>query len=188
MREDGPVTHHHAESALERAVVDIESHVHESGWDLRPMLFALVRAERFLADDPSTARQYGLDEADPDFLAPIEQEELPDQPLDEVLASIEWPEAVTGCAIVQEILILPPSVEAELGDNDDAAVDIAASHPQRREARLVAGVLRDGTSSAVIRMRDEDPTGDPESPAAGDLLTGPNLAPNMVEALLATLG
>jgi hypothetical protein len=188
MREDGPVTHHNPESALERAVIDIESHVEESGWDRPPMLFALVRAEQFLADDPQTARQFGLDQADPDFLAPIEQEELPDQPLDEVLAGIEWPDAVAGCAIAQEIVILPPSVEDEIGDDDDAAADAAASHPQRREARLVVGVLRDGSSSALIRMRDDDPAGDPDSPSAGELLTGPNLAPNMVAALVATLG
>ena len=181
------MTHHNPDSVLERAVVDIEAHVQETGWDRPPMLFALVRAERFLADDPDTARQFGLDEADPDFLAPIEQEELPDQPLDEVLAGIEWPEAVAGCAIAQEIVILPPSVEAEFAD-DDAAAELAASHPERREARLVVGVLRDGSSSALIRMRDDDPAGDPESPAAGELLTGPNLAPNMVAALLATLG
>jgi hypothetical protein len=182
------VTSSNADTVLERAVVDIEAHAQEGGWDRPPMLFALVRADRFLADDPATARQFGLEEADPGFLAPIEQEELPDQPLDEVLGSIAWPDAVAGCAIVQEIVILPPSVEAEISDDDEAASDFAASHPERREARLVVGVLRDGSNSALIRMRDADPAGDPDSPGAGELLTGPNLAPNMVAALLSTLG
>ncbi len=108
-------------------------------------------------------------------MTPIEQEELPDEPLDEILAGIAWPPAVVGCAVSQEIVMLPPSAEAELTEAQVAAQ--AAGHPARREARLVVGVLRDGTSAALLRMRGED---------EDDLLTGPDLAPNLVAALLAT--
>lgn len=161
---------------LETAIAEIESHVHAAGWDRPPMLFALVRAAQFRADDPDAAARLGLVDLPDDAITPIEQEELPDQPLDELLAGIAWPSSVAGCAVSQEIVILPPSAEAGLTDEQAAAR--AADHPERREARLVVGVLRDGSSAALLRMRgtDED-----------DLLTGPDLAPNLVAALLDTL-
>ena len=107
-----------------------------------------------------------------------EQEDLPEGPLDEVLAGLAWPPSVIGTAISQEIVILPPS--AEDGLTDDVVATRAATHPDRREARLVVGVLRDGASAALLRMRATD--GDDD-----ELLTGPDLAPNLVDALLATL-
>jgi hypothetical protein len=165
---------------LEPSLAEIELHVHAAGWDNRPTLFALVRAAQFAADDPVTAARLGIDQQHGDALTPVEQDELPDEPLDEVLAGIAWPPEVAGCALTQEIVILPPSAEAELGDDD--APSRAAAHPDRREARLTVGVLRDGTSAALLRMR---PTGTGEDD--GDLLTGPDLAPNLVAALLATL-
>ena len=48
-------------------------------------------------------------------------------------------------------------------------------------ARLVVGVLREGGTAAVLRLRGAD--GSPD----GELLTGPDLAPNLADALLATL-
>lgn len=154
------------------AVGEIEAHVHRAGWDQRPALFALVRAAEFVRDEPETAALLGVDPAAGDALTPIEQESLPDGDIDEALAHIAWPPPVAGCALSQEILILPPSAE-----NDAMDAVAAAQHPERREARLVVGVLRDGTSAVVLRLRDAD----------DDLLTGPDLAPNLVAALLATL-
>jgi hypothetical protein len=162
---------------LESALAEIEAHVHAAGWDRAPVLFALVPAGRVVADDPDTARRLGIDQQDADAITPVEQDALPDQPLDEVLAGIAWPDSVTGCALTQEIVILPPSAEVELATDDVAAR--AAEHPERREARLVVGVLRDGTSAALLRMRAADGVGD-------DLLTGLDLAPNLAAALLAT--
>lgn len=95
----------------------------------------------------------------PGGLTAYEQEPLPDGPLDEALGSICWPVGVAGCALCQEILTQAP---------DD---------PSRREARLVVAVLRDGASEAVLRLRDHP----------DDLLSGPDLAPNLAAALLATL-
>jgi hypothetical protein len=166
---------------LEPAVAEIEAHVHSAGWDRPPTLFALVRAGRFVSDDPATAARLGIDLLDADAITPIEQEGLPDEPLDEVLAAIAWPAGVEGCAVTQEIVILPPAAEAELGDGLTAeqVTAQAAGHPQRREARLVVGVLRDGTSAALLRMRPTDGNDD-------ELLTGADLAPNLVAALLAT--
>jgi hypothetical protein len=82
----------------------------------------------------------------------------------------------------QEIVLLPPTAEAELADVDAAA---AASHPERREARLVVAVLRDRTSAAVLRLRDIDGV-DAADGVDKALLTGADLAPNLAAALLAT--
>lgn len=176
-----------AMDVLEPTVAEIEAHVHAAGWDLPPALFALVRAGRFTADDPDTAMRLGIDALDDDALTPVEQGELPDQPLDELLGGIMWPDSVIGCAVSQEIVILPPSAEAELtqtradkADEADEAVARVGAHPQRREARLVAGVLRDGTTATLLRMRAVD--GEDED----ERLTGTDLAPNLVAALLAT--
>lgn len=159
---------------LTAAVAEIEEHVHAAGWDRGPALFALVRAGRFAADDPATAARLGIDRQPEDALTPIEQEGVPDGALDSVLAGIGWPDEVDGCAVTQEIVILPPEAEAELDGTDDATR--AASHPDRREARIAVGVLRDGSSAALLRLRGED-----------ERLTGPELAPNLVAALHATL-
>jgi hypothetical protein len=173
VRHDGTVS---APVFLESVAAEIEAHVGASGWDQPPMLYALVRAGQFAADEPETAARLGLDEGADDALTPIEQEGLPEGPLDETLAHIAWPESVVGCALSQEIVLLPPDAEAGIGADPAAA----ASHPDRREARLVVAVLRDNTSAAVLRLRATDPGSD-------DLLTGPDLAPNLVRALLATL-
>lgn len=162
---------------LEPTVAEIEAHVHAGGWDRPPTLFALVRAGQFVADDPDAATRLGIDQLPVDELTPVEQEDLPDEPLDELLAGIAWPPGVTGCAVTQEIVILPPSAESGLTDEQIAGQ--AAGHPDRREARLAVAVLRDGTHAALLRMRT---TGDDPD----DLLTGANLAPNLVAALLAT--
>jgi hypothetical protein len=53
-------------------------------------------------------------------------------------------------------------------------------HPQRREARLVAGVLRDGSAACVLRVR-----GDHDVP--DEIVEHPELAPNLVDALRETL-
>lgn len=161
---------------LESAAAEIEAHVGGSGWDRPPTLFALVRAGQFAVDEPETAARLGLLESAGGALTPIEQDDLPAGALDEALARIAWPDSVTGCALSQEIVMLPPTAEAGIGEDPAAA----ASHPERREARLVVAVLRDGTSATVLRLRG--PGG-----SADDLLTGPDLAPNLVEALLATL-
>jgi hypothetical protein len=165
---------------LAGAVAEIEAHVNAAGWDRRPTLFALVRAARFTADDPATARRLGIDQLSDEAFTPIEQEDLPEDPLDEILAGIAWPDSIDGCAVSQEIVILPPSAEPDIDEDAPDAAVRAAQHPERREARLVVGVLRDGSSMSLLRVRSTEDGDD-------DLLTGSDLAPNLVEALLATL-
>jgi hypothetical protein len=144
--------------ALAAAAAEIESHLGGQGWDRPPALFALVTAARLRSDEPATADRLGIAGTEA-ALTPVEQPPLPDGPLDEALARICWPPTVAGCALGQEILTQAP---------DD---------PARREARLVVAVLRDGSTEAVLRLRDH-----PE-----ELLSGPDLAPNLAAALLATL-
>jgi hypothetical protein len=185
---------------LEGIAAEIEAYVGAAGWDGAPTLFALVPTRLLLADPAAAAVLQGS--ADPvadevvadevvadevvagdvgdEDLTPIAQQELPDGPLDQALAQIGWPPEVVGCALSQEIVMLPPSAEPDL---DDLAVESAAAqvagHPDRREARLVVAVLRDGRAAGMLRLRT--PAG-----IADDLLTGPDLAPNLVGALLDT--
>ena len=161
---------------------EIEAHLATDGWDRGPALFALVPT-RLIAAEPNGPDLLGVaenDEIAPDSLTPVAQDGLPDGPLDELLAGIEWPAAVTGCAIAQEILILPPDAENDLSTPD--ALGEAARHPERREARLVVAVLRDGSSATVLRLRARA-----GSDERDDIAFGSDLAPNLTEALQATL-
>lgn len=166
---------------LDAVTAEIEAHLAAAGWDQPPALFALVPTT-LVAADPSGAAMLDLP-ADavigPDSLTPVAQDDLPDQPLDEALSAIEWPSAVAGCALSQEIVILPPGAEDELSGSDP--VSDAAAHPDRREARLVVSVLRDGAMATVLRIRAT--TVDERD----DIAFGADLAPNLTAALRATL-
>jgi hypothetical protein len=164
---------------LQETVVEIERHVASSGWDQRPQLFALARTDELLAREPGLAASLGLDdEQEPaPGLIPVEQDPLPDGPLDESLRHIGWPDEVLGCALVQEVLLLPPAVEEAMPERLDV-LDWVAEHPDRREARLAVAVLRDGSRACAVRLRGE---------TENELLVGDDLAPNLADALLATL-
>lgn len=162
-------------TALAPAAREIEEFVAAAGWDQPTQVFALVPTHLLLTAEPGLADQLDPDSA----LTPIAQESLPAEDLAEALARIEWPEQVAGCALVQEIVVLPPEAEAGLPDDADAARQAAADHPERHEARLVAAVLRDGGEACVMRLRAEG-----EEP--GERIEDPSLAPNLITALHAT--
>ncbi|HTZ45408.1 MAG TPA: PPA1309 family protein [Jatrophihabitans sp.] len=169
---------------LEAIAAEIEAFAGQAGWDQRPSLFALVPTRVLAADPAAQPLLEGvpeLDEIPDEAITPVAQEDLPDAPLDEALAQIGWPAEVIGCALCQEIVMLPPSAEAELADLDvDQAASRVSDHPGRQEARLVVAVLRDGQAASILRLRGS-------AGGAEDLLTGPDLAPNLVAALAATL-
>ena len=96
---------------LESTAAEVEAYVGQAGWDQRPALFALVRAAQFAIDEPDTAQRLGISAASGDTLTPIEQEALPEGELDQALARIAWPASVAGCALSQEIVVLPPDAE-----------------------------------------------------------------------------
>ena len=159
-------------------VGEVETHVSEAGWDQAPQLFALVDTEELLRAEPQLASTMGLVAALPGSLTPIAQEPLADGPLDEALAGIEFGPEVLGVVLVHEVLVLPPAAEQQMGQSDPVAY--AGLHPDRRDVRMVVGVVRDGTRECVLRLRGTADGGD-------ELLSGPDLAPALADALLATL-
>jgi hypothetical protein len=170
-----------AQSVLEHTVAEIERHVADHGWDQPPRLYALVGTADLLASEPQLAAVLGLDPADPpvDGLTPVEQEALPEGPLDDALAGIAWPGEVLGCAVVTEVVVLPPGAEDAAPDDGDLT-GWAAAHPQRRDVRIAVAVLRNGSRATRLRVRSGGDSDD-------DVVTGSDLAPNLADALLATL-
>lgn len=162
------------DSPVRQAALEVEGHVGEAGWDQAPRLFALVLTSEVLAAQPELADQLG----EPDSYTPVEQELPPGREVEELLPEIGWPAEVHGCAVVMERLTLPAEVEAQVPADPAAAVEFAAGHPDRQEMRIVAAVLRDGTTHTAVR---------PRVPAEAPLIEGPALVPGLVELLNATL-
>ncbi|WKX72484.1 PPA1309 family protein [Streptomyces sp. XD-27] len=174
-----------AANPLTRAVLEIDEYASGLGWDQPARLFALVDTARLRAQEPALAAQLGLDAGGTDSpgpsLTPIEQDELPaGTPLDEFLGTIAWPDAVVGCALTVERLMLPPSAEASVpkGMNERRLARWIAEHPERQEVRMTVAVLRDGARESAVRLREKD------SPT--EVLTGPDLVPGLAEALSST--
>jgi len=161
---------------------EVEEFVAAGGWEQPPQLFALVSTEALLREQPELADQLDADSP----LTPVAQEALPEGDLADALDRIIWPDTVAGCALAQEIIVLPPSAESALSETTDAGQlrQAAADHPDRTEARLVAAVLRDGPGACVMRLRGYQPS--PGEPV-DEIVEHPDLAPNLVEALRATL-
>ncbi|MEV6908346.1 PPA1309 family protein [Amycolatopsis sp. NPDC051071] len=166
---------------------EVEEFVASGGWDQPPQLFALVPTAALLDEQPELAGQ--LDPTAP--LTPVAQESLPDGDLGEALAQIAWPDLVLGCALAQEIIVLPPDAEAELPvvpeTDSERLRQAAADHPRRTEARLVAAVLRDGAGACVMRLRGAGQPGESGEGPVDEIIENPELAPNLLEALKATL-
>ncbi len=163
-------------TALADAVREVEAHSARSGWDQPAQLFALVETSDLLQREPHLAELLGVQEQD-QGLTPVEQETT-SETLDELLASIVWPPEVAGCAVVVEALTVPPD-SGPVPAGAEAAAEYAAAHPDRQEARIVAGALRTGESFCAIRQRahDEDDM----------VLTGPDLVPALLQLLHTTL-
>ncbi len=163
-------------SALEDVVHEVEAHAARAGWDRPAQLFALVETTELLQREPQLAEVLGV-EAQDQGLTPVEQETTSES-LDEVLSSILWPPEVSGCAVVVEALTVPPEDDNVPAD-PEAAAQYAAAHPDRQEARIVAGALRTGESFCAIRQRahDEDDM----------VLAGPDLVPVLLQLLHTTL-
>ncbi len=166
-------------SPLQSVVGEVEGHVAEAGWDQPPQLFALVQTEELLRAEPQLAQTMGLVAGDPASLTPIAQEPLGDAPLDQQLAAMLFGKEVLGVVLAHEVLVLPPAAEQALEDVEDPAA-VAADHPERRDVRMVVGVVRGGGTACVLRLRGDTPEQD-------ERVTGQDLAPALAAALLATL-
>lgn len=163
-------------SALEAVVREVEAHAARAGWDQPAQLFALVGTAELLTREPQLAELLGVNRDD-GGLTPVEQETT-SASLEELLPSIVWPPEVLGCAVIVEAMTVPPG-DGHVPEDPEAAAEYAATHPQREEARIVAGALRTGESFCAIRQRahDEDDM----------VLSGHDLVPGLLELLLATL-
>ena len=176
-------------TALTQSLIELEQHVAREGWDQGPRLFALVDTAELIKAEPRLAAALAPETVEFDgAIGPlraytsIEQENFPGgNPLDEALAGIAWPETVDGVALVVERVMLPPTAESGMPDVDEGVDldDWAASHPERREVRIAVGVLRDGSRDCALRLRTRD--------ADDDVLSGPDLVPNLADALEHTL-
>jgi hypothetical protein len=163
-------------SNIREAVMDLERHAAEQGWD-RPLgLYALVPTAELLRAEPALAGLLGIDSpADPGELTPVEQEQLPaDVPLEEALGRILWPEGVAGCALVMERLVVKGTDET-LAPGEEPG----SSGRETEEIRMVAGVLRDGSRHCAMRMRSHD--------SESEVLNGADLIPALTSALALTL-
>jgi hypothetical protein len=175
---------------LTAVVTEIELYVGAAGWDQQLRLFALVDTTDLVRREPGIAARLGIDasvpvDAAPGSLTPVEQDGLEDVPLDELLAQIGWPPEVVGCAVVNEVLVLPPGADTEAPDDPDEAAAWVAGRPDRREVRLAVGVLRDGSRMATLRLRYDGATPAIDG-AADEIVVGPDLAPGLASALLET--
>ncbi len=195
------------DTALQRAVREVEEHVAGFGWDAPVRLFALVSTAEALTREPDLLQRLPVEDAtaaaaDPDHLLLVEQDELeelgagegpggpagPDSEagddadtLERMLARLAWPPEVQGVALTVERLVVPPEVEAQAPADPAEAVAWLAEHPRRRDVRIAAAVLRDGTRACVLRTRGTD--ADPEEA----VVSGPDLVPGLSRALAATL-
>ena len=162
------------------AALDTERHVAAAGWDQPARLFALVRTESLLAREPHLVDQMAPGDLVDGAFTAVEQEGLPaTSSLETLLGRLAWPEEVDGCAFAIERMVVPPDAERDLPARSQDAVDALAAHPDRRDVRLLAAVLRDGASICLLRQRDHD--------SDDAVATGENIAPGLVEALRASL-
>ncbi len=161
---------------LQLVAIETERYVSADGWDQPTRLFALVPTHELASSAP------GLDVGgvDADHLSAVEQEGFaPDSDLPRALETLAWPPAVRGCALAVERLVVPPAAERDLPSDPAAASQQLQRHPDRQDVRLLVAVLRDGPSVCLIRQRSHD---------ADNLVgTGPDLAPGLVAALVASL-
>lgn len=140
----------------------------------RPRLYSLTRRSELQSVDPGSL-PVRVRDAPENTLIPIEQDPLPEGNPAEVLARIHWPEAVEGCVLATELVILPPAAEGEMPRGTAAAQRWASGRQDRREGRLTVGVLRSGLYACCLQMRGEE-----------GFLAGDDLADDVVTDLLAT--
>jgi hypothetical protein len=153
-------------NALADCLADIDYYCGR-GWDRPPRLFALVRTADLVVAIPWMAEHLGGPGTLEGRLSGIEQDGFEVDPGLDRLADLAWSDEVAGCGLAIERAVLPAGL----------AAGVPSGRPGREEARLVAGALRDGQALCLARLRRRP----------DQVLSGPGLAPGLVEALAATL-
>ena len=163
---------------LADVVREIETHAARAGWDQPAQLFALVETADLLEREPQLAELLGVEAGRRRGAHPGRAGNGRRRASRSCCRRILWPPEVAGCAVVVEATTVPPG-SADVPDDPEAAAEYAAAHPDREEARIVAGVLRTGESWCAIRQRahDEDDM----------VLLGNDLVPALLQLLYATL-
>jgi hypothetical protein len=157
---------------LALAVLEAESSRALDGWGKPPQLYALV-AKAVLRTDPELAAR--IEAAPEGSLIPVKQDPLPaGEPL-EVLAGVHWPDNVTGCVLVSELVVLPPETAGQAPHDPAQLEQWASRQPGHRPARLAVGVSRNGDYACILRLKDEN-----------SVQFDPRLADDLVAALLGT--
>jgi hypothetical protein len=158
---------------LALALLEAESHRARDGWGKSPRLYSLAPKRAVISAYPELEAE--IRAAPEESLIPMEQEPLQaGEPL-EVLASVHWPDEVTGCVLVTELVVLPPEAEGEAPPDPEEVEQWASRHPGSRPARLAVGVSRDGDYACILRLQGDD-----------SVQFDPQLADDLVTALLAT--
>lgn len=170
------------QEALIAALVDLERHVAQNGWDQAPRLFALAVTDELIAAEPLLAQSQQLrgtaDGALPGALTAIEQDEFSSSgdPIAD-LEKLQWPKTVFGCAISLERTFLPAGTEATIPEDPVSAAEYVSSHPQREDIRVVVGVNRVGERHGVARLVSQP----------DQLLAADDLVPGLADVLAHTL-
>lgn len=165
-------------SPLTVVAVDTERHVARAGWDQPPRLFSLVPHAVLREHEPSL--RHRLADAPADGLTAVEQEGVPrTSSLESLLGRMAWAERVAGVVLAVERIVVPPEAERDLPSDPAQATERLAADPRRADVRLVVAVLRDGSSTCLLRQRAHD--------RDDAVAVGPDLAPGLVHALHATL-
>lgn len=163
---------------LGTSIKEVAEFVDDRGWDQRPEMFALVPTALLAETDPSL-----IHELDATGMTPVEQaplhEDIDQHPdaLGEIISGITWPDSVIGAILVRQIVVLPP------GSNADPSH--ARRNPESQDARLYAGVLRDGRGLSLLQLR---PGPDAAEPLHGtvELLQYEGLGAELLDALRST--
>ncbi|WP_393916219.1 PPA1309 family protein [Halostreptopolyspora alba] len=166
---------------IREAVMELERHSSEKGWDQPIRVYALVATTDLVEREPALAEMLGLGEdVAADDLTPVEQEPLPSEmSIEEALGRMAWPETVAGCALVMERLVMKGSDETVAPPEGTDTGQWAKDQPDAEEVRMVAGVLRDGSRHSALRMRKYD--------SEDQVLNGEDLVPALTSALALTL-
>ncbi len=172
----------HGADELGHCIREVAEYLTAEGdpWGEPPRMFALVPTAVLAETDPAL-----LGSLDAAGLTPVEQAPLYDDAalhpaaLGEILAGVTWPDAVAGCLLVREIVVLPPGADPSS----------AAGHPERRAARIYAAALREGPGLCLLQLHPgDDPAADGDE-GAGDgvrLLRYEGLGDDLLDALRAT--
>ena len=140
-----------AMSELEEVMRELIAYVDHDGWEQYHRLFALADRGWIQAYNP----QQRLDI--PRSIVPIEQDELPYGPLDQVLEQIGWPPEVVGCVLVTELHVLPPTAEQEIPYTyDEREIEHwVRTHPEVKRVRSAIGVTRFGEHKTLEQRQGE---------------------------------